>query len=425
MATEGSLRKNLTPILDDRSRKKALKQSKSDDLFSEGNLFSYEEMENEKGMDKNSVMENANDVEDRLDILRPWTPNYVRGSHDLSAVVARRGKRGKFAWIVVELDLSKSLIPKFFINGKRQSIEYEGLPRVCFSCGVCGHVKEECHKHRENLTKSIQGDQRVENQQQKDFPFGLWMLVTRRKPRGEDAVKTGCKGQTSVKVARRDQVVGSLPKNQRFPHKQVGAASGDKSTEMAYGNIEDKLVLDKKSNARSEDKLKDKGKEVCVIEDEKFIPIPSQTSQSEEVTVKERSLDPMKHTAIIIANKSISCNSTGKSSTQMRDHVTMAEKLGGKSIHKRDDKPPDKRGSFHMQKVSLKKKTKSKNSISSSRSNALPIVRRGRANGADKVIGSLNFDRSYRVDASGFSGGIWVLWKDWVQLLVERLTNLG
>lgn len=32
----------------------------------------------------------------------------------------------------------------------------------------------------------------------------------------------------------------------------------------------------------------------------------------------------------------------------------------------------------------------------------------------DKVISSLNFDGSHGVEASGFSKGIWILWKEWV-----------
>ncbi|EOY24336.1 Uncharacterized protein TCM_015964 [Theobroma cacao] len=50
-------------------------------------------------------------------------------------------KRGKFARVTVELDLSEPLTPKFFLNGKEQKIVYEGLPQVCFTCGVFGHTK--------------------------------------------------------------------------------------------------------------------------------------------------------------------------------------------------------------------------------------------------------------------------------------------
>ena len=31
---------------------------------------------------------------------------------------------------------------------------------------------------------------------------------------------------------------------------------------------------------------------------------------------------------------------------------------------------------------------------------------------ADRIIKKLGFPRSHRIEATGFSGGIWVLWKD-------------
>lgn len=52
------------------------------------------------------------------------------------------GKRGRFARIAVELDLSKPLIANVIIDGKRKAVEYKGILRICF---VLWYVRpEEC-----------------------------------------------------------------------------------------------------------------------------------------------------------------------------------------------------------------------------------------------------------------------------------------
>ncbi|KAL4367762.1 hypothetical protein GQ457_05G027470 [Hibiscus cannabinus] len=54
------------------------------------------------------------------------------------------GKRGRFARLTVVVDLSKPLVSSIIIDGKRQKIEYEGLPMICYHCGRYGHLEERC-----------------------------------------------------------------------------------------------------------------------------------------------------------------------------------------------------------------------------------------------------------------------------------------
>lgn len=49
--------------------------------------------------------------------------------------------RGKYAITVVEAILRKPLISKLDIEGKFQFLEYEGLPNICFGCGVYGYLR--------------------------------------------------------------------------------------------------------------------------------------------------------------------------------------------------------------------------------------------------------------------------------------------
>lgn len=50
--------------------------------------------------------------------------------------------RGHFSRLAVYVNLDAPLISQVFINGKKQRVEYEFLPMVCFTCGKYGHVKE-------------------------------------------------------------------------------------------------------------------------------------------------------------------------------------------------------------------------------------------------------------------------------------------
>ncbi|CAI0462848.1 unnamed protein product [Linum tenue] len=53
-------------------------------------------------------------------------------------------QRGKFARIAIEIDVSMPLIPDFYLDDCKQTVEYENLPNVCFTGGRIGHRKEDC-----------------------------------------------------------------------------------------------------------------------------------------------------------------------------------------------------------------------------------------------------------------------------------------
>ncbi|KAK5839362.1 hypothetical protein PVK06_008141 [Gossypium arboreum] len=52
--------------------------------------------------------------------------------------------RGRFARLVVFVNLDKPLTSKVLVNGDIQRVEYESLLTIYFSCGRYGHVKELC-----------------------------------------------------------------------------------------------------------------------------------------------------------------------------------------------------------------------------------------------------------------------------------------
>ncbi|XP_021771498.1 uncharacterized protein LOC110735619 [Chenopodium quinoa] len=117
-------------------------------------------------------------LDDNYLIIRKWVPNFVPDESPikvlttwvripnlpveyfdinfLNKVGSKIGKvlridktttqaeRGQFTRLSVEIDLSKPLLSKFWLNGRIWRIQYEGIKMVCFKCGKLGHVADEC-----------------------------------------------------------------------------------------------------------------------------------------------------------------------------------------------------------------------------------------------------------------------------------------
>ncbi|CAL8997683.1 unnamed protein product, partial [Prunus brigantina] len=110
--------------------------------------------------------------------------------------------RGKFARLCVEIDLTKPLEAFVQINQVWYNIEYEGLPEICYTCGLYGHKKESCELNK-NLSDKKAGEGSgigAEEALGDDFVMekegivenlrGPWMIVqNRRKPKS--GVKDG------------------------------------------------------------------------------------------------------------------------------------------------------------------------------------------------------------------------------------------
>ncbi|XP_030964023.1 uncharacterized protein LOC115985196 [Quercus lobata] len=52
--------------------------------------------------------------------------------------------RGYYARICVQIDVEKPLVMALLIRNFKQSVIYEGIQKLCFSCGRIGHWKEDC-----------------------------------------------------------------------------------------------------------------------------------------------------------------------------------------------------------------------------------------------------------------------------------------
>ncbi|KAL4310986.1 hypothetical protein GQ457_01G041260 [Hibiscus cannabinus] len=96
------------------------------------------------------------------------------------------GGRGRFARIVVLVDLNKPLLSCIEIDGKVQKLEYEGLNQICFGCGVYGHSKDSCARNTSKAPVSevmpVAKDPPV-SEPTVATPYGSWMVVDTRRRR--------------------------------------------------------------------------------------------------------------------------------------------------------------------------------------------------------------------------------------------------
>ncbi|CAI0380089.1 unnamed protein product [Linum tenue] len=101
--------------------------------------------------------------------------------------------RAKFARLAIEVDLSKQLVPRIWLDDAWQKVEYENLPEVCFDCGRIGHSPDLCSLKKPvtppAICATVGGDTQagaVEQMAEEPHPgFGPWMLVTRKNRRNQ------------------------------------------------------------------------------------------------------------------------------------------------------------------------------------------------------------------------------------------------
>lgn len=138
------------------------------------------------------------------EFLDQWALKKI-GSHlgkllKIDSLTLKRA-RGQFARICVELDLSKPLEAFVELNQCWFNLEYEGLPDICFKCGLYGHKKEGCTTQDEMGKKSPEKGDLGTNVQpaevlaapplntepSEDIPRGAWMQVQpRRRPKKQE-----------------------------------------------------------------------------------------------------------------------------------------------------------------------------------------------------------------------------------------------
>ncbi|XVF13095.1 hypothetical protein REPUB_Repub08aG0178400 [Reevesia pubescens] len=94
--------------------------------------------------------------------------------------------KGKFAYICVEVDMSKPLISRVRVGNFIQVIEYESMHIVYFECGVYGHQMDKCPLKlkasdiEKSEVSSVSIDVMKDASKAPTDCYGLWMLAQRK-----------------------------------------------------------------------------------------------------------------------------------------------------------------------------------------------------------------------------------------------------
>ncbi|KAL4311976.1 hypothetical protein GQ457_01G025270 [Hibiscus cannabinus] len=406
------------------------------------------------------------------------------------------GNRGRFARLAIVVDLEKPLRSGIIIDGQRQSIEYEGLPTICYSCGKYGHSKEIC-----GIEKTLNQDEAktIESTPEKDELYGPWMQVTNRRRRNTNSRKgnsvdammstkqslsskhggsrfsilteTGheveevedemdIQGDLNLLEERRPGLTSMLSKPIEF---SVGESSkkgafdeqpkhSGESNKMLYGAV----TMEKDDIDVSRDNMG--------VTSNKALAVASK----ENIILGKSNLDKGNHSVVRVMENNVKSNLQTKNVRVLPPSITHGKVAGrklsiGKGLSRGNTKPkkPTNNRSGKSALVELveslsseldkaheltsQRQTERREVTSTDEDNVqwrenstfetklftrihkpdIFVVLEPRISDdkADLFIRRLQFDCSYRVEAEGFSGGIWVMWRKSIKVDVIAVSN--
>ncbi|KAI9113491.1 hypothetical protein K1719_015418 [Acacia pycnantha] len=303
------------------------------------------------------------------------------------------GDRGKFARIAVSLDLTKPLTSKIPVDGELIYVEYEGLPTICFHCGRYGHLQGTCPALRSSSSEvqpeaTLVPEPNAPNlhlQARETSQFGAWMQVQRRRrPPAKGDRPNETQGGKKIVSASRYEKKGPESKGLKKP--PVGTKQ--KVTAQPHSNP-DNIFQTKQYAAKNSFSSLDPNFNTAIHIEDSRLPRRSKENNGP-------SFGPPG--PVIAKSKTVTRNDPLSNSRGFKLSTGVAiHKLGGKPI-------PDSAGPSDRSFVANYKPD-------------IFVLLEPRIFGgnADKVIKKLGFHHSHRVEAAGFSGGIWILWSSKAQ----------
>ncbi|KAG8494050.1 hypothetical protein CXB51_011564 [Gossypium anomalum] len=335
------------------------------------------------------------------------------------------GARGQFARMAVSIDLHKPLISQVSINGRIQRVEFEALPTVCFHCGKYGHLKTSCSSFL--AEQSIQGEKEdVPVTADKDADpatvtdaFGPWMVVqckSRRTPveklnQHTSLAEGNRDGSRFMALISDDNQLTDLGVDKSGIEKSGAEISGLK--ERAKDNMGKEIMG---HNGRIG--LKDKSSGPVLLEVEHgntgkgILDDGAHTSPSPNLQNKSSSLHfnptfegPFESE---VGRFKIARNSR----VSLPDAMNSMAKLISDQVEALSDTG---NASSKFIRVFHEYNREHKPDLISLMETRVSGIK------ADSIIVKLSFQYSHRVEAVGFSGGIWIGWKE--SICVEILKN--
>ncbi|KAL4341260.1 hypothetical protein GQ457_08G016750 [Hibiscus cannabinus] len=374
-------------------------------------------------------------------------------------------KRGRFARLAILVDLKKPLVSGIVIDGQRQDIKYEGLPEICFKCGMYGHLSDSCGA----VPKKVSEDVAASVCRDPNALYGPWMqVIDRRRKIGMQKKVMGRMGSSNS---------GKLVHGSRFgvlledvDHVEVGrnhASTSETLLPMHTSNNEQPPYFKRDRQAegnRGSDSLRE------VSDLDGGHAVPGNVASVGKVIAAKSSLNVAKNVAVQVLEPGMALGShtskgrilpnslrSGLSKSNLKSSgINQIIKQIGTKQKKRDDRGVGKQSiASGLSKLmeDLNSAETSVTSIQGSISSGgngdgkrgaldptlirsfkllvkkqvpnIAVVMEPRISGkaADSFIRKAGFDSSYRVEARGFSGGIWVLWNDSVKLDILAVSN--
>ncbi|KAL4333466.1 hypothetical protein GQ457_07G012960 [Hibiscus cannabinus] len=382
------------------------------------------------------------------------------------------GKRGRFARLALIVDLSKLLISGIVIDGRRQDIEYEGLPTICYKCGKYGHAKEVCGTSESSTVQEV-NPSALRNPTKL---YGPWMQVVNKRRRNvslqrsnridngssRETVALGSRFATlaevvnegvaveedlGIVVSTRKEQVGGTGRLSTFPAKGgVDVHQQQESQPVRNQVIEHETRFGKGVDDRVDREVETESREerfgavLWVASQEPVIRETSSLNKAKPVVVRvggeeeprlgvkggskltskpPRSVDRVAAKSGTIGRLSILASDLDKAANEERLKVQQSSDTGvtkgvgvawqTNSVYEQPD--PGFKRSFKL----LMRKQKPD----------IVVIMEPRISGseADKFIHRSRFEFSYRVEARGFSGGIWLLWRDTISVQVLAVSN--
>ncbi|KAJ1441395.1 Ribonuclease H-like superfamily [Sesbania bispinosa] len=425
----------------------------------------------------NHVLWRIGDVVGRTVKVDANTSRFIEDEEGLSMIT----ERGKFARICVEVDLRKILISRFKLNGRLYSVEYEGLNLICFNCGCFDHRKENypllaLQKGSSDEQVGVPCDpdhqEKLESGPMEEglAPvgcFGPWMMVQRKNhPQNPVNLETNKVIQSNQERKVVTGLVGSRFNALRdeVEHDLVEGSIGD-MVRMVNANDCNQILNGgpQKRKLQKENQVDPKfdldGDMIIPHEDngEKIVTNPSVISSKREslrkIKVSARGIQSSQqqrssYDSVPFANTSRALSPHVSSPSINLDsphqHVlTDTGKLKGNGdvdlmdvkAHISSPSPTTSVQSFVMAQAARPPDEKSlecaqvdhvfveaQEELKEVRSSDTLLEPRVSGKRADSIIRKCGFQFNYRVDASGFSGGIWILWND-TNSRVEVISN--
>ncbi|KAL4323226.1 hypothetical protein GQ457_11G022260 [Hibiscus cannabinus] len=377
------------------------------------------------------------------------------------------GRRGRFTHLVVVVNLDRPLILRIVIDGSFQAIDYEGLTVICFGCAKYSHSKEVCGQTEVVTVPPAPGHK---SEPPVDGRFGPWMQVTNRKHRPDIAsqgmnnegpsvvLKGGSRFKALDLLGEGNQrnASGMEQDSGREPNTQgmgatvrvssvVGEAEGSAQAVVeglmhSTGRLREVVLVNPmmvdEGCGGSGDGHADKHSVLRIIEEGNSRVLKENNGRPMYGPIRSNYAKGVKRSSVAskaLPQKDVRSkkkNELGSEQLVVADWVSkfasslnigimaaissVVNDVNNVVVGDANYEPRDENVSIEAEPL-----------LTSSHVPDVQAIMEPRVSGlnADNFIRRAGFDYSYRVEANGFSGGIWVMWKNIVNIDVVAVDN--